>query len=194
MSPHLHRPGVVAGIPLRAARWSATHPWRAIGAWFAFVVVAVALAALVPTKQTTDADYRIGESGRANALAASGGFADDQTESILITSRDGGAPSPAQVAQVADQLRAGLGGVKGVIHVVDPQWNADRTAALVDVHVRSMLDDATQIQARTAAIARSHAELRVREAGDVSVNTAINDRVAEDLTPRRASACRSPSC
>jgi putative drug exporter of the RND superfamily len=37
------------------------------------------------------------------------------------------------------------------------------------------------VQARTAAIARAHADLRVREAGDVSVNTAINDRVAEDL-------------
>ena len=59
----LHRP-----VALRAARWSATHPWRAIGAWFAFVVIAVALAALVPTKQTTDADYRIGDSGRADAM------------------------------------------------------------------------------------------------------------------------------
>jgi RND superfamily putative drug exporter len=56
MSPHLHRPGLVARVPLRAARWSASHPWRAIGAWFAFVAVAVALAALIPTKQTTDAD------------------------------------------------------------------------------------------------------------------------------------------
>ena len=79
-------------MPLRAARWSATHPWRAIGAWFAFVAIAVALAALIPTKQTTDADYRLGESGRADAMAANGRFADDQVESVLITGRDGRSP------------------------------------------------------------------------------------------------------
>ena len=98
MSPDLHRPthrpSLVARVPLRAARWSATHPWRAIGAWFAFVAIAVALAALIPTKQTTDADYRLGESGRADAMAANGRFADDQVESVLITGRDGRSPSP----------------------------------------------------------------------------------------------------
>ena len=45
----------LSGIPLRAARWSATHPGRAIGAWFAFVFVAVGLAIAVPTVQTDDA-------------------------------------------------------------------------------------------------------------------------------------------
>src|SRR5437762_2533697 len=43
-------------VPIRAARWSATHPWRAILAWLAFVLVAVGLAVAVPTAQTKDAD------------------------------------------------------------------------------------------------------------------------------------------
>ena len=54
------RPGLAARVPLTAARWSATHPWRAIGLWFAFVAVAVALAVLVPTRQTDETDYRLG--------------------------------------------------------------------------------------------------------------------------------------
>jgi putative drug exporter of the RND superfamily len=181
MSPRLTRPGLMARVPLRAARWSASHPWSAIGAWFAFVAVAVALAALVPTKQTTDADYRLGESGRADAMATQGHFPDDQVESILIQSRTSGAPSTSTVTEIGRQLATELGGVRGVTEVTDPQWNAGRTAALVDVHLKSTVDDAGQIQARTAAIARAHAELRVREAGDVSINTAIDDRVAEDL-------------
>jgi RND superfamily putative drug exporter len=181
MSSHTHRPGLVARVPLRAARWSASHPWRAIAAWFAFVAVAVALATLIPTKQTTDADYRLGESGRADAMAASGHFADDQIENVLITARDGGRPSATEVDRVAGELKTGLSGVHGVTQVEAPQWNAGRTAALVDVHLKSTVDDASQVQARTAAIARAHAELRVREAGDVSINTAIDDRVAEDL-------------
>jgi putative drug exporter of the RND superfamily len=178
--PH-HRPSVIARLPLRAARWSATHPWRAIGAWFAFVAIAVALAALVPTKQTTDADYRIGDSGRASAMEAAGGFADDQTESVLITARAGGTPTNAQVDGIARQLKAQVAGLDGVTSVASPQWNGSHTAALVDIHVGSKVDDVSQIQARVAQIARAHAELRVREAGDVSVNTAINDRVAGDL-------------
>jgi RND superfamily putative drug exporter len=181
MSPHLSRPGLIARLPLRAARWSATHPWRAIGAWFAFVAIAVSLAALVPTQETTDADYRLGESGRADAMTHGGGFADDQVESVLITDTSGGKPDAAAVAQIGHQMQADLAGVHGVTQVSPPQWNADRTAALVDVHLRSSVDDASQVQARTAQIARAHAELRVREAGDVSVDTAINDRVSEDL-------------
>jgi RND superfamily putative drug exporter len=181
MSPHLHRPSLVARVPLRAARWSAAHPWRAIGAWFAFVAIAVALATLISTEQNTDADYRVGDSGRADAMASAGHFADDQTESILVTAREGGTPAPAEVARIGRQLKAELAGVHGVTQVTPPQWNAGRSAALVDVHLKSTIDDASQIQARAAAIAREHADLRVREAGDVSVNTAINDRVADDL-------------
>ena len=181
MSPHLHHPSLLARLPLRAARWSATHPWRAIGAWFAFVAVAVALAALVPTRQTTDADYRLGESGRADALSVAGRFPDDRVESVLVTSRDGGRLDPTVVRRVARELDTSMSGARGVTEVTPPQWNAGRTAALVDVHLKSTIDDAQQIQARTAAIARAHAELRVREAGDLSVDTAINDRVGEDL-------------
>jgi RND superfamily putative drug exporter len=181
MSPHLHRPSFVARVPLRAARWSASHPWRAIGAWFAFVAIAVSLAALIPTKETTDADYRLGESGRADAMAAAGHFADDQVENVLFQSRDGGRPAETTVAEAAAQLKADLVGVHGVTSVTAPQWNAARTAALVNVHLKSTVDDASQVQARVAQIDRAHAELRVRETGEVSVDTAINDRVADDL-------------
>ena len=57
-----------SSIPLRAARWSAIHPWRAIGVWALLVAVSVGLAAVVPTEETSDADYRLGESGRAEAM------------------------------------------------------------------------------------------------------------------------------
>ena len=44
------------------------HPWRAILAWLVFVLVAVGLAIAIPTQEPTDADYRLGESGRADAM------------------------------------------------------------------------------------------------------------------------------
>ena len=74
-------------IPLRAARWSATHPWRAMLAWLVFVLVAVGLAVAVPTTETSDADYRLGESGRADALVDAAGLDSPDSENVLITPR-----------------------------------------------------------------------------------------------------------
>src|SRR3954447_3272882 len=76
---------LLSRLPLRAARWSATHPWRAIGAWFALVVVATSLAFVVHTQQTTDADYRLGDSGRADAMTSAAHLTHGQVESILVT-------------------------------------------------------------------------------------------------------------
>ena len=36
----------LTAVPIRAARWSALHPWRAILAWLAFVVVAAGVIVL----------------------------------------------------------------------------------------------------------------------------------------------------
>ena len=91
----------LTGLPTRAARWSATHPWRAIGAWFLFVVVAVGLAAAVPTEHPTDADYRVGESGRAELMADAAGLGDAPTENVLVTATDG-ALDPADAEAAAD--------------------------------------------------------------------------------------------
>src|SRR5215213_10129634 len=71
-------------IPIRAARWSATHPWRAMLGWLAFVLVAVGLAVAVPTAETTGADYRLGESGRAEAMEHDAGMQSPVTENVLI--------------------------------------------------------------------------------------------------------------
>jgi putative drug exporter of the RND superfamily len=168
-------------LPLRAARWSATHPWRAIGGWFAFVLIAAAMAFVVPTQQTKDADYRIGESGRADAMVAAAHFLGGQTESVLITPAAGHQLDPAEVRAVTRDLRNRASGLDGVRRVSHATWNPDRTAALADVHITDAVDDATPIQQATAAVADAHPDLSLKEAGDVSVNSAINDRVAEDL-------------
>src|ERR1700712_3842577 len=88
MSPH-NKPNIskLAAVPLRAARWSATHPWRAIGAWLAFVLISVGLAVAIPTQQTTDADYDIGDSGRAAALTRGAGLDGLPSEDILVAAR-----------------------------------------------------------------------------------------------------------
>ncbi|HET9842503.1 MAG TPA: MMPL family transporter, partial [Nocardioides sp.] len=176
-----HRPGLVARVPLRAARWSATHPWRAIGAWFAFVAIAVALAALIPTKQTTDADYRIGDSGRADAMITAGHLDPGPVENVLVTVPGGASLDGAQAREVARELAHDVAGARGVTGVDPPVFNHDRTAMLVNIQLAPKTEDAAPVQAVTDRVAAAHPDLTIREAGEDSINTAINDRVGEDL-------------
>ena len=170
----------LAAIPLRAARWSATHPWRAIAAWLIFVIVATALAALVPTKNSTDADYRLGESGRADALIEAGDFGGGDSETVLITSAAGRLDQSEATAAYAD-LKRSVEDLPDVAAVSPLQWNPDHSAALANIELADGTDDVEDVQAATAATQRGHPELSLRQAGDISTDAGINDRVAKDL-------------
>ena len=74
-------------VALRTARWSATHPWRALLVWVTFVAAAVATGSFISTQATTDADYRLGQSGRADQIVADAGLDAPDTENVLITRR-----------------------------------------------------------------------------------------------------------
>ena len=163
----------LTAVPMRAARWSAEHPWRAILGWIAFVAVAVGLAVAVPTNQTTDADYRHGESGRADALVADAGLTPPDTESILVE----GPGRAAAAAELVEQM----GDVPGVAGVSGPQASQDGTALLVSIRLADGVEEADAVQAVTAQVAGEHLATRLREAGDLSIDAAIDDQVSEDL-------------
>src|ERR1700712_1095507 len=118
-------------IPIRAARWSATHPWRAMLAWVAFVLVAVGLAVAVPTTQTKDSDYRLGDSGRADALVHRAGLQGADSENVLITARGHAALDPAAASSAAEEVRTGMRDLDAVQRVSSAQPDADGSALLV---------------------------------------------------------------
>lgn len=172
----------LTALPRRSARWSALHPWRAILAWLAFVVIAVGLAAIIPTVQAEGADYRLGDSGRADAILAEGGLDSPDTELVLITAGDTGALDPKQAETAAGELSAAMASAPGVTEVTSPQWSADHSALLVAVQLARDGDlDVEPLQEVTDTVAQAHPSLTLRQSGDVSLNEAINDRVAEDL-------------
>jgi putative drug exporter of the RND superfamily len=175
---------VLTAAPMKAARWSAEHPWRAILGWIAFVAIAVGLAVAIPTHEATDADYRIGESGRADAMIAQAHLESPDTENIIITAgsaNSGGKLDTHQAEQAATAVITGAKSADGVAHVADAQWNKDKTALLVSVALDHGVDDATAVQSVTDDVQADFSDLQVREAGDLSVDAAINDRVADDL-------------
>src|SRR4051794_4083047 len=50
---------------VRAARWSATHPWRAVALWMVFVAACIAVGNAAGLRDLSDVQAGIGQSGQA---------------------------------------------------------------------------------------------------------------------------------
>jgi RND superfamily putative drug exporter len=171
----------LAALPLRAARWSATHPWRAILAWFVFVLVAVGLAVAIPTQETTDADYRLGESGRADQLIHEAQLESPDSEHVLITAPGDDRLDQSLALSAAEQLRDDLAPLDGVTTVSEPQWSADDSALLLSVQLARDHEDISALLAATENAQADFPELDIRGAGDVSLDQVLDKQVEDDL-------------
>ncbi|HEX5090486.1 MAG TPA: MMPL family transporter [Nocardioides sp.] len=165
----------------RTARWCALHPWRAILGWVAFVAFAVGLATMIPTQETTDADYRLGESGRADAMVSSAGLEEPDTEHVVISSKSGRLDTQ-QAEQAAFAVVTAMKKLDGVDEVAEPQVSPDGSAYLVSIQLARDQDDVSSLEKVTASVQSDFPQLDVRESGDISLDDAINDRVADDLS------------
>ncbi|WP_322919576.1 MMPL family transporter [Nocardioides renjunii] len=170
----------LAGAPIRAARWSATHPWRAILGWLALVAVAVVLAAAVPTNTADDVDYREHESGRAAQWIDDAGMSDPLTENVLVTAGASGL-DPARAEEAAAQLGREMAKVPGVEEAMAPVWSQDRSALLVAVRLAADHEETGEMTAVTDAVQEEYADLRIRQAGDLTIDEGINEQVEADL-------------
>jgi RND superfamily putative drug exporter len=173
-----------SSLTLKAARWSAEHPWRAVLIWVLFVAAALAIGSALPTQGTTNADYRVGDSGVADKLMAESGLAKPNSESVLVTAPSGRLPV-TQSDVVARQLREGMSRLAVVRSVGRPDFAPRDDAMLVNVSLRGSPDgddpDVTTLQAVTARVQAAHPRLSVVEVGDASINAAVGDRVGSDL-------------
>lgn len=164
--------------PQAVARWSAHNPWRAIGLWLALVIAAVACSALIQTQVTDDADYRVGQSGRADQMIHDAGLAAPDTEYVLITG------DRAEAVAAADQLAAELAGSGEVQEMSAPVFSPEGTL-LSSIALRAPPADEdpsiTDINAAVTTITADHPNLTIGQFGDISADEAINERVADDL-------------
>lgn len=178
-------PTSVSRLPLRAARWSATHPWWAIGGWLALVVVCTSLAVLLPVRSTQDVD-RVGESGRATAWVADARLAEADSELVLVTPADGGTLDAAAADAAVRDLAQALAGRADVAAVDPPAPAPDGSAVLVSVGLAAGVDDVTGIQEVVRQVAADHPDVTLAQAGEVSLGAAVDERVAEDLASAEA--------
>ncbi len=178
-------------VTVRLAVWSARHPWRALAGWLAFVVLCLGVGLAMGTHNATGEDYRVGEAGRAETLAAEARLDREPVEQVLISARSGPLERTAADAAVRD-LTARMRQLPEVARVEPPVRSADGGSLRVAVVMKGAEADAKDhvapLAARTAAVQRDHPELRVAETGSPSVSVGVNTQRGQDLALSEAIA------
>ncbi|GAA2366396.1 MMPL family transporter [Streptomyces cuspidosporus] len=176
-------------LTVRAARWSARHPWRAVVGWLVFVALCLVVGGAVGTNSATTADYRVGEAGRAEAMAAEGHLERRPTEQVLISARPGGAldgQAGKRAAEAAARdLTARMKQVPEVASVAAPLWSGDGRILMVEVAIKGEeLDADAKVGAlveQTEAVQKSHPRLLLEETGSPSTSKGVDQQRNDDL-------------
>ncbi|MFB7931613.1 MMPL family transporter [Streptomyces sp. NPDC056039] len=172
-------------LTVRVARWSARHPWRAIVGWLVFVVLCLGLGSAVGTNSAKTADYRVGEAGRAEALAAEAQLERRAAEQVLISSGSGGALDQGAARAAAEDLSERMRRLPEVAGVADPLWSQDRRILMVEVALkgeeRDAKDKVDALVAQTSAVQKGHPGLLLEETGSPSVSKGVDQQRGDDL-------------
>ncbi|MBB2894418.1 MMPL family transporter [Flexivirga oryzae] len=171
-------------MTLKVARWSVRHPWRAIGTWLLLVVAAVACGAAITMHTTTDADYRVGQSGVAAQQIEAAGLELPDSEFVVLSATAGGPVGPSARA-AAGRIATDVRGDARVERVAAPAVSPDKKLMIVAITMKPVADggdpDISAIT-RTVHDAQPRAPgVRIVQTGDTSMNDAINTRVGNDL-------------
>ncbi|GAB2614348.1 MMPL family transporter [Streptomyces capparidis] len=172
---------------MRMARWSAGHPWRAIAGWFLFVVLCLGAGIAVGVNPAMSGDFRVGEAGRAEAMASEGGLQRRPVEQVLITAAPGsGRVDAAALDAAAADLTGRMERLDEVRSVADPVRSADGAAVRVDVTMEGDERESKQhvdaLLAQTEQVQRAHPGLRLEETGTGSIGKGVDELRSEDLS------------
>ncbi|QFG22009.1 MMPL family transporter [Actinomadura sp. WMMB 499] len=175
-------------VTVRVARWSAAHPWSAVGLWILFAALCLGLGTAAGTNDISDADSGVGESGRAGRIVAAGDFPEKPEENVLITATRGGPLDPRAARAAADDVVRRMRALPEVESVGRPVPAPDRTAVLVPVTMTGDTETADRhvdpLLAQSAAVQDAHPGLRVEQVGTGSTAKGLTETLGEDF--RRA--------
>jgi putative drug exporter of the RND superfamily len=182
-----------APVVERIAGWSARHRKTALFGWLLLVVGAVMISSMLGTKNLNS--YDPGQAGQAERVLARPGVVQPDTETVLIQARSGTrtVASDPEARQAIRQVTAALGAMPKVATSIESPLapgggkliSRDGRSALVMFNVAGNPDNADKTvvpaQRAVAAIQAAHPGLRVAEAGQASVNGAINNIISSDF-------------
>ena len=171
-------------LTVRIARWSAEHPWRAIGAWLVFVTLCVVVGSAVGTNQAKFDDNPTGELATYQSITDEAGFKRPTTENVLISARSGNLDIGAATA-AANEVRSGMSGLADVAKVSEPVPSPKGKAVLVNVEMKGeskTADERVQpLLDTTASVQARHPDLLIEEVGGASLDKALNAALGDDF-------------
>ncbi|MFF8618378.1 MMPL family transporter [Streptomyces sp. NPDC015350] len=171
-------------LTVRMARRSARHPWWALVGWLAFVALCLVVGGAVGTNEARTADYRVGEAGRAEAMAAEGHLERRSTEQVLISVRSGIVDGPAAEAAARD-LTARMRKLPEVADVAAPLWSDDGRILMVEVALkgeeRDAKDKVDALLSQTSAVQESRPGLLLEQTGSPSISKGVDQQRDDDL-------------
>ncbi|WP_222106250.1 MMPL family transporter [Catellatospora sichuanensis] len=177
-------------ITVRMARWSATHPWRAIVGWSLFVAVCLGVGLSVGTNQAAGRDFWIGEAGRAESIATQGDVMRPPVEKILISATGDGGWNAAEADRAAADVARRMSALPEVAAVAEPVRSADGSAVMVAVTMAGDVAQAKQhitpLLEQTAAAQAAHRGVAIKQTGEVSISKGVNDQLGSDLARAEA--------
>jgi RND superfamily putative drug exporter len=181
---------VQKNLAARMGRWSAAHRKLAIGGWIAFVVAAFVIGGMVGVKKPADDNDRVGDSGRAMALADDH-FPTQNDENVIVQARPGArATDPAVRAAVA-QTMAAVSKSPRVYDVQSPYRHADQVSkdgrsVLVTFKLRgtaTQAEDAIQpIVDSVHRVKQANPAVYVGEFGSASASKALSQAFSDDFS------------
>jgi RND superfamily putative drug exporter len=181
------------GITARIGGASARHPWRALGAWIALMIVATVVGGSVGTHRLTRADDANGDAQRAERILARAGFEKPATEQVLVQTSGAAIRDSVEARRAIDDVIAALrrtgrvGAIRSPLAAGGgPQISRDGRSAVVlagmtgksvdaSKHVKPLLD-------AVARVASAHPGLRIEEFGPGSANRALEDTIGKDFS------------
>ncbi|MFD8914386.1 MMPL family transporter [Streptomyces sp. NPDC059575] len=171
-------------LTVRMARVSARHPWRALVGWLLFVALCLGVGSAVGTHSAATADYRVGEAGRAEAMAAGGHLERPAAEQVLISARSG-ALDGSDAPSAARDLTARMKRLPEVAGVAAPVRSKDGNVLMVEVSLkgeeRLAKDKVGALVAQTAAVRKAYPTLLLQETGSPSISEGVDRQRGDDL-------------
>jgi uncharacterized membrane protein YdfJ with MMPL/SSD domain len=172
-------------LAARMGHWSARHRKKAIFGWLAFVVVSIAIGAVVGTKQIDQNNSNVGEAHRADQMLLDAGFqVDPQTEFVLIQSKTRRIQNPRFKAVVRDTIaavqphRRVYSDLKSPLAGHPDQVSKDGHTALVEFTMNGTDKQAKKaidpVLRSTEAVQRAHPDFYVAQAGSISTGKALD--------------------
>lgn len=172
-------------LPVRTARWSARHPWRAIAGWFVFVALCLGTGIAVGGNPATTEDFWVGEAGRAEQMATEGGLERKPTEHVLIRAESGRSLDHAAARAAARDITDRMERLPEVASVAAPVRSAHGEALRVPVVLKGAELDGKKnvgpLLEQTGKAAAAHPGVVIEETGSPAISKGVNEQRGEDL-------------